>query len=61
MSMPGFTAEASLYGNHQVVVQQFDWKCLVKCAAALAMCALAPNPVSCLINAGMSDCISCLQ
>lgn len=38
----------------------FDWKCLVKCAGKLGLCATSPNPVQCLISAGASDCISCL-
>lgn len=37
-----------------------DWECVIECAAALAKCALSPDPVQCLINAGMGKCVKCL-
>jgi hypothetical protein len=60
MSMPGFTAEASLYKSQQAVTAQFDWLCLVKCATALVSCIGTANPVQCLIDKGMSECVKCL-
>lgn len=60
MSMPGFTAEASIYGSSQEVVQQFNPICVIKCAAALAQCIVSQNPAQCLVNAGMSECVQCL-
>jgi hypothetical protein len=37
-----------------------DFKCIIKCAAGIAQCISSPNPVQCLIQAGLGDCVSCL-
>lgn len=38
-----------------------NWECITSCAGALASCALSPNPVQCLIQAGSGQCVKCLS
>lgn len=38
----------------------WDWTCAIECAAALAKCVFTPDPVQCLISAGLGKCVRCL-
>lgn len=46
--------------NLNAINASFDYPCVIDCAAGLAKCAFSPNPVQCLIDAGLSKCVRCL-